>query len=307
MSGRSVQRREYEHTCRSRTSSWCWRQPVYHPQHHQVQHRRRNLDVFDASCHYCQLLIEVGLHRGVHLPKAFACAQPEQGYEVNLTSTVLVFANPVMFPSQEEIRRLRDLGYCIVLGVKPKIRVTSAHLDSLANLLLMRKLHHSEKSVSITPPLVRSGPSRPLTPFVSFSACPGDSRDRKCWWWNAEECWARNRVKLSTSSVPHSIYTSRGHGPFHLFNWCPSGRREVARVLSSDVFWFQKEDRHIRRAPEGCLEKNGWVPNPPGNILSIHQVWEPETVHSSSTWDDRWSCGQNTRSYMGRGLGQHYS
>ena len=77
-----------------------------------------------------------------------------------------------MFPSQEEIRRLRDLGYCIVLGVKLKIRVTTAHLDSLANLLLMRKLHHSEKSVSITPPLVRSGPSRPLTPFVSFSACP---------------------------------------------------------------------------------------------------------------------------------------
>ena len=71
------------------------------------------------------------------MPEAFACAQPEPGYEVNLKSTVLVFADPVMFQSQDEIRRLWDLGYCIVLWVKPKIRVTTAHLDSLANLLLM--------------------------------------------------------------------------------------------------------------------------------------------------------------------------
>ena len=113
------------------------RQPVYHPQHYQVQHCHRIPDAFDACCHYFQLLIEVGLHRGVHPPEAFACAQPEPGHEVNLKSTVLVFNDPVMFPSQEEIRRLRDLGYCIVLGVKPKIRVTAAHLDSLANLLLM--------------------------------------------------------------------------------------------------------------------------------------------------------------------------
>ena len=102
-----------------------------------MQHRHRIPDAFDASCHYFQLLIEVGLHRGVHPPEAFACAHPEPGYEVNLKSTVLEFADPVIFPSQEEIRRLRDLGYCIVLGVKPKIRVTAAHLDSLANLLLM--------------------------------------------------------------------------------------------------------------------------------------------------------------------------
>ena len=106
------------------------RQPVYHPQHYQVQHRHCIPDAFDAWCHYFQLLIEVGLHRGVHPPEAFACAQPEPGYEVNLKSAVLVFNDPVMFPSQEEIRRLRDLGYCIVLGVKPKVRVTAAHLDS---------------------------------------------------------------------------------------------------------------------------------------------------------------------------------
>ena len=113
------------------------RQLVYHPQHYQVQHRHRIPDAFDACCHYFQLLIEVGLHSGVHPPEAFACAQPEPGYEVNMKSAVLVFNDPFMFPSQEEIRRLRDLGYCIVLGVKPKVRVTAAHLDTLANLLLM--------------------------------------------------------------------------------------------------------------------------------------------------------------------------
>ena len=59
------------------------RQPVYHPQYHQVQHRHRNLDAFDANCHYFQLFIELGLHRGVHPPGAFACAQPEPDYEVN--------------------------------------------------------------------------------------------------------------------------------------------------------------------------------------------------------------------------------
>ena len=129
------------------------RQPVYHPQHHQVQHRHCIPDAFDASCHYFQLLIEVGLHRGVHPPEAFACAQPEPGYEVNLKSTVLVFADPVVFPSQEEIRRLRDLGYCIVLGVKPKIRVTTAHLDCIANLLLMLQVAaHGEIGVDHTAP-----------------------------------------------------------------------------------------------------------------------------------------------------------
>ena len=158
------------------------RQPVYRPQHYQVQPRHRIPDAFDACCHYFQLLIEVGLHRGIHPPEAFACAQPEPGYEVNLKSAVLVFNDPVMFPSQEEIRRLRDLGYCIVLGVKPKVHVTAAHLDSLANLLLMPKLQPSEKFVSITSPLVGSGRSRRLTLFVFSSACPGDSRDRRCLW-----------------------------------------------------------------------------------------------------------------------------
>ena len=45
-----------------------------------------------------------------------------------------------MFPYQEEIQRFRDLGYCIVFGVKPKIPVTADHLDSLANLLLLPQI-----------------------------------------------------------------------------------------------------------------------------------------------------------------------
>ena len=77
------------------------RQPVYHPQYYQVQHRNHIPDAFDACCHYFQLLIEVGLHRGVHPPEAFAGAQPEPGYEVNLKSAVLVFNDPVMFPSKK--------------------------------------------------------------------------------------------------------------------------------------------------------------------------------------------------------------
>ena len=56
--------------------------------------------------------VELGLHNGIIPPKAFACAQPESGYEIILKTTVLVFADPVMFPSQEEIRRFWDLGYC---------------------------------------------------------------------------------------------------------------------------------------------------------------------------------------------------
>ena len=285
------------------------RQPVYHPQHYQVQHRHRIPDAFDVCCHYFQLLIEVGLHRGVHPPEAFACAQPEPGYEVDLKSAVLVFNDPVMFPSQEEIRRLRDLGYCIVLRGEAE-----------------GACHSSSSRLPGQPPIDAASCStrrnwcrshRPLwgvgeADVWRCSSFPVHAQG------TAEIEGAFGEMPRNVRPGPewsfrrpsyHTPYTRPRDtvGPFYLCHGWPSSRREVARVLSSDVFWFQQESRHIRRVPEGCLEKNGWVPHPLGNVLSIHQVWEPETIHSSSTWDDRWSCGQNTGSHLGRGLGQRYS
>ena len=106
-----------------------------------VDVRRRSAsgvpDAFDASCHYFQMLTELTLHRTVNPFQAFSGALTEPGREVNVRSAVLVFSDPLLFPTPEEIHSFRSSGMSIVLGVKPKMRITQGQLDELANLRLM--------------------------------------------------------------------------------------------------------------------------------------------------------------------------
>ena len=94
-------------------------------------------DAFDASCHYFHMLTELNLHRTVDPFQAFFGALTEPGREVNVRSAVLVFSDPLLFPTPEEIHSFGSSGMSIVLGVKPKMRITQGQLDVLANILLM--------------------------------------------------------------------------------------------------------------------------------------------------------------------------
>ena len=57
------------------------------------------------------------------------------GFEVNLSGAVLVFSDPARFPSRNEVIRLTELGFVIVVGVKPRIRILDQHLEDLVELL----------------------------------------------------------------------------------------------------------------------------------------------------------------------------
>ena len=56
-------------------------------------------DAFDASCHYFQMLMELNLHRTIDPFQAFFGALTEPGREVNVRSAVLVFSDPLLFPT----------------------------------------------------------------------------------------------------------------------------------------------------------------------------------------------------------------
>ena len=106
-------------------------------------HRRQYPEAFDASCHYYQLLEDLRLPWNVHPMRAFShyrCSPVMPGFEVNLSGAVLVFSDPARFPSRNEVIRLTELGFAIVVGVKPRIRILDQHLEDLVELLQMSQV-----------------------------------------------------------------------------------------------------------------------------------------------------------------------
>ena len=100
-------------------------------------------EAFDASCHYYQLLEGLHLPWNIHPSRAFAnyeCPPVMPGFEVNLTGAVLVFSDPARFPSRNEVIGLTELGFAIVVGVKPRIRILDQHLEDLVELQHMSQL-----------------------------------------------------------------------------------------------------------------------------------------------------------------------
>ena len=69
-------------------------------------------DAFDASCHYFQMLMELNLHRTIDTFQAFFGALTEPGREVNVRSAVLVFSDPLLFPTPEGIHSFRSCSRC---------------------------------------------------------------------------------------------------------------------------------------------------------------------------------------------------
>ena len=107
----------------------------YQPEGHQVQNFQIVPEAFDANCHYFLMLLEFGLFRNVEPAVAFTGATPGPGYEVNVTSALLMFSDPFLYPSENEMQQLRPRGFSLALGVKPKMAVTEAQLDTLARLM----------------------------------------------------------------------------------------------------------------------------------------------------------------------------
>ena len=106
-------------------------------------HRRQYPEAFDASCHYYQLLEDLRLPWNVHPMRAFShyrCSPVMPGFDVNLSGAVLVFSDPARFPSRNEVIRLTELGFAIVVGVKPRIRILDQHLEDLVELLQMSQV-----------------------------------------------------------------------------------------------------------------------------------------------------------------------
>ena len=106
-------------------------------------HQRHYPEAFDASCHFYQLLEDLHLPWNVHPSRAFShykCSPVMPGFEVDLTGAVLVFSDPARFPSRNEVIRLTELGFSIVVGVKPRIRILDQHLEDLVELLQMSQV-----------------------------------------------------------------------------------------------------------------------------------------------------------------------
>ena len=106
-------------------------------------HQRHYPEAFDASCHYYQLLEDLRLPSNVHPSRAFShykCSPVMPGFEVNLSGAVLVFSDPARFPSRNEVIRLTELGFVIVVGVKLRIRILDQHLEDLVELLQMSQV-----------------------------------------------------------------------------------------------------------------------------------------------------------------------